>query len=299
MGTDAGRLGRPMLQTAVRYSLRYPWLIVFVVVVLAGAGVISLQRANYDVFPNFAPPIVLVDTIVPGLAAGDIETLVTTPVESAIDGVPGLSKLRSQSVAGLSAITAVFGGGTDLYRDRQLVAERIAGVSASLPPGARPQLLPSQSATGTVLDIGLTSSRLSLIELTELTHAVIRPALLAVPGVANVVIFGAQPQQWQVRVNPETLLQAHVGLNQIIKATASGSKIQRAGVIDTPNQRFIVQSHGQAASLAQLGNTVIDPIAVPPLTLGALTHLTVGSAPAIGAALIGQRPGLLLIVSAQ
>ena len=288
-----------MLQTVVRHSLRYPWLVVLVAVVLGGAGLISLQHANYDVFPNFSPPIVRIDTIVPGLAAGDVETMVTTPVEDAINGIPGLSKLRSQSVAGLSAVTAVFRGGTDLYRDRQLVAERIAGAASLLPIGARPQLLPSQSATGTVLDIGLTSSRLNLIQLTELTRAVIRPALLAVPGVANVVIFGAQPQQWQVRVDPETLLSAHVGLNQVIKAAASGSGIRRAGVLDTPNQRFVIQSHGQSTTLAQLAETVIAPTATPPLTLGAVAHLTVGSAPPIGAALIGQQPGLLLIVSAQ
>ena len=288
-----------MLQTFVRHSLRYPWLVVLVAVVLGGAGLISLQHADYDVFPNFSPPIVRIDTIVPGLAAGDVETMVTTPVEAAINGVPGLTKLRSQSVAGLSAITAVFRGSTDLYRDRELVAERIVSATSSLPAGARPQLLPSQSATGTVLDIGLTSSRLDLIQLTELTRAVIRPALLAVRGVANVVIFGAQPQQWQVRVDPQTLLAAHVGLNQVITAAAAASNIRRAGVLDTPNQRFIVQSHGQAASLAQLGVTVIDPRATLPLTLDAVARLTVGSAPAIGAALIGQQSGLLLIVSAQ
>jgi len=288
-----------MLQTVVRYSLRYPWLIVFVIVVLGGAGAISLQRADYDVFPNFAPPIVRVDTIVPGLAAADVETLVTTPLEAAINGVPGLAKLRSQSVAGLSAVTAAFRGGTDLYRDRELLAERIAGATSSLPAGARPQLLPSQSATGTVLDIGLTSSRLSLLQVTELTRAVIRPALLAVRGVASVVIFGAQPQQWQVHVDPQTLLSAHVGLNQVIAAAASGSDIRRAGVLDTPNQRFVVQSHGQATTLAQFGKTVIDPKAKPPVTLDTVAHLSIGSAPAVGAALIGRRPGLLLIVSAQ
>ncbi|MEJ2436065.1 MAG: efflux RND transporter permease subunit, partial [Pseudolabrys sp.] len=160
---------------------------------LGGAGIMALLRANYDVFPNFAPPIVRVDTFAPGLAPEDVETLATTPVENAIIGVPGLAKLRSQSIAGLSVITATFRGDTDLYRDRDLVAQRLATVA--LPPGARSQLTPSQSATGTVLDVGLTSSRLSLIALTELTQATIRPALLAVPGVANVVIFGARPRQ--------------------------------------------------------------------------------------------------------
>jgi CzcA family heavy metal efflux pump len=288
-----------MLRTIIRHSLGYPWLVIVAAVALGGAGVISLQRANYDVFPNFAPPIVTIDTLLSGLAPEDVETLVTTPIEDAVNGVPGLAKLRSQSVAGLSVVTATFRGSTDLYRDRELIAERIATAAPLLPARARSELVPSQSATGTVLDIGLTSSRLSLIELTKLTQAVIRPALLAVPGVANVVIFGARPQQWQVQVKPETLLSAHVGLNQVIAAAAAGSAIRSAGVVDTANQRFLMQSHGQAASLSQLAQTVIDRQATTPLTLGAVADLAVGSAPPIGAALIGQKPGLLLIVSAQ
>ena len=288
-----------MLRAIVRHSLAYPWIVGLVVLALGGAGVISLQHANYDVFPNFAPPIVTVDTLNPGLAAEDVATLVTTPIENAMAGVPGLATLRSQSVAGLSVVTATFHSGTDIYRDRELVAERIATAAPLLPAEARSELMPSQSATGTVLDIGLTSSLLSLIELTELTRAVIRPALLAVPGVANVVIFGARPQQWQVRVDPKTLLAAHIGLNQVMAAAAAGSAIRSAGVVDTTNQRFVMQSHGQAANLTQLGQTVIDRQAETPLTLGAVADLAVGSAPPIGAALIGQKPGLLLIVSAQ
>ena len=288
-----------MLRAIVRHSLRYPWLVVFAAIALGGAGINSLLRANFDVFPNFAPPIVAVNTTVPGLAPNDVETLVTTPIEYAVDGVPGLAKMRSLSVAGLSVVTATFRGDTDIYRDRQLVSERIATVASRLPAGARAQLMPAQSATGTVLDVGLTSSRLSLMEMTELTRAVIRPALLAVPGVANVVIFGARPQQWQVRVEPKALLAAHIGLNQVIEAAAAGSGIRRAGVIDTADQRFLMQSHGQAADLSALGQTVIDRQAATPLTLGDVAHLTAASRPPIGAALIGQKPGLLLIVSAQ
>ncbi|MGA8380041.1 MAG: efflux RND transporter permease subunit [Stellaceae bacterium] len=288
-----------MLRTVIRYSLGYPWLVTFAALAIGLVGALSLRRADYDVFPEFAPPIVTVDTIVPGLAAQDVATLVTTPIEDAVSGAPGLTKLRSQSVAGLSVVSAIFRGSTDLYQDRQFVAERIAAASRLLPSAARAVLTPSQSATGTVLDIGLTSSRLSLMQLTELTRATIRPALLAVPGVANVVIFGARPQQWQVRVDPEKLLAAHIGLNQIIEAAAAASAIRGAGVVDTPNQRFLVQSHGQAADLAQLAATVIDRLAATPLTLGAVADVAAGSPPPIGAALIGQQPGLLLIISSE
>jgi CzcA family heavy metal efflux pump len=286
-----------MLRAIVRLCLRFPWPTLFVVLGLALAGAAALVNANYDVFPNFAPPIITIYTTVPGLAPRDVASLVTTPIEDAVIGVPGLATLRSQSVAGVSRVTAVFHGNTDLYRDRELVAERVASAANLLPADARTVLPPSESAAGIVLDVGLTSDRLSLMQLTELTRAVIRPALLAVPGVATVPIFGARPQQWQVRVEPGTLLAAHVGFNQVIAAAAAASGIKSAGLVATANQRFLVQSHGQAADLAQLSHTVISRDAATPLTLGNVAHIVAASAPPIGAALIGQKPGLLLVIT--
>ena len=288
-----------MLRALVRNSIAYPWLVLLASLAVAGGGVMALTGANYDVFPNFAPPIVTVDTFAPGLAAKDVETLATTPIEATVIGVPGLTKLRSQSVTGLSVVTATFRGNTSLYRDRELIAQRIGNATPLLPPGTRSQLTPSQSAAGTVLDIGLTSSRLSQIALTELVRSTVRPALLAVPGVSNVVIFGAHPRQWQVRVKPTALLAAHVGLNQVIQAATAGSAIRPAGVIDTQNQRFMMQSHGQAANIRELGRTAIDRPGAPPLPLSAVADLSEGTSPPIGAALIGQKPGLLLIISSQ
>jgi CzcA family heavy metal efflux pump len=288
-----------MLRAIVRYSLLYPWLVTFAALALTVAGALALRTANYDVFPEFAAPSVTIDTTVAGLAPEDVEALVTTPIENAVIGVPGLEKLRSQSLAGLSVVTAVFRGGTDLYRDRELVAERVATAAPLLPAIASSVLVPSQSATGNVRDFGLTSSRLSLTQLTELARAEIQPALLAVPGVADVVMFGARPQQWQVRVDPKALIATHLGLNQVIAAASAASAIRSAGIVDTANQRFLMQSHGQAADPTQLAQTVIDGNTTTiPLTLGDVAHITVGSPPAIGAALVGQRPGLQLIVSA-
>src|SRR5579864_3346486 len=258
-----------MLRAIVRYSLLYPWLVAFAAVVLAGAGALALQTANYDVFPEFGAPSVTIDTTVTGLAPEDVEALVTTPIENAVIGVPGLVKLRSQSLSGISSVTAVFRGGTDLVRNRELVAERIAAAAAELPSNARPLLVPSLSATGYVRDFGLTSATLSLIQLTELARAQIVPALLAVPGVADVVIFGARPQQWQVRVDPKALIAAHLGLNQVIAAAGAASAVRSAGALDTANQRFLMQSHGQPADLAQLSETVVSSgNAKTPVTLG-------------------------------
>jgi CzcA family heavy metal efflux pump len=287
-----------MLRAIVRSSLAYPWLVTCAALALGIAGALALRTADYDVFPEFAPPTLTVETTASGLAPEDVEALVTTPLEDAVIGVPGLARLRSQSLAGMSVVTAVFRGGTDLYRDRELVAERIAAATPSLPAMARPVLVPSQSATGNVRDFGVTSSRLSAIALTRLVRSEIRPALLAVPGVADVVVFGARPPQWQVRVAPQALVAAHLGLNQVMRAAAAASAISAAGVVDTANQRFVIRPHGQAADLPQVAQTVIDGAAVPPLTLGDVAHVALGAPPALGAALVGQKPGLQLIISA-
>jgi Cu/Ag efflux pump CusA len=257
-----------MLRAIVRLCLRFPWPTLLAVIGVAIAGIFSLLHANYDVFPNFAPPIVTVYTVVPGLTPQDIESLVTTPIEHAVNGTPGLANLRSQSSAGLSVVTATFHGNTGLYRDRELVAQRIAAAASLLPANARPVMPAPESAAGNVLDVGLTSNRLSLMQLTELARAVVRPALLAVPGVANAPIFGARPQQWQIQVDPQKLLSARIGLNQVAAAAAAASGVRSAGLLDTPNQRFVVQSHGQAADLAQLSQAVIRSGARPPLSLG-------------------------------
>ena len=286
-----------MLRAIIRFCLRFPWPTVIAAVGLGIAGGVSLLHADYDVFPEFAAPIVTVYTTVSGLAPRDVESLVTTPIEDAVIGVPGLDTLRSQSVSGISVVTAIFHGGTNLYRDRQFVAERVAAAARLLPSNARPVLPASESAAGIVLDVGLTSNRLSLMQLTELTRAVIRPALLAVPGVASVPIFGARPRQWQVRVEPKALIAAHIGLNQVTRAAAAASGVKSAGLLDTANQRFLLQSHGQAADLSQLAHSIIARRGGTPLTLGDVAHVVAGSPPPIGAALIGQKPGLLLIVT--
>jgi CzcA family heavy metal efflux pump len=287
-----------MLRTIVINSLRYPWLVTIAWLAVGAAGALALRTAGYDVFPEFAPPAVTIETTLGGLAPEDVEALVTTPIEHAVIGSPGLAVMRSESVPGFSTVTAVFRGGTDLFRDRELVAERVATAAPLLPASAHPVLVPSLSSTGNVRDIGLTSARLSLIRLTRIAQSEVLPALLAVPGVADVVMFGGRPQQWQIQVDPQRLIAAHLGLDQVVSGAAAASAVRSAGVLDTANQRFLMQSHGQTDDLAALAATVIDGRAAIPVTLGDVANIAVGAPPPIGAALIGEKPGLQLIVSA-
>ncbi|HEX2940404.1 MAG TPA: efflux RND transporter permease subunit, partial [Rhodopila sp.] len=177
-----------MIAAIVRGCLTFPRLVLLAGIAVMAVGLLAAGNARYDVFPEFSQPTIEIETNVTGLAPEQIEALVTTPVEHAVNGVPGLVALRSRSSSGLSLVTAVFSAESDVVRDRQLVAERLAPLAGSLPAGVTPVIAPLQSSTGSVLGIGLRAPKLSLIQLTEIARWTIRPALLAVPGVAEVAI---------------------------------------------------------------------------------------------------------------
>src|SRR5262249_9617256 len=173
---------------------------------LLARGAPAAGHARLDVFPEFAPPEVIVQTEAPGLAPEEVEQLVTGPVESAVNGLPGLDALRSRSVQGLSVVDAVFRDGTDVVRARQQVAERLAELAGQLPEGGKPpRLAPLTSSTGRLLTVGLTSAKLTPIELRDRAQWDVRPRLLAVAGVASVVLYGGDVRQFQVQIHPEAL----------------------------------------------------------------------------------------------
>src|SRR5487761_1099875 len=148
-----------MLSAIVRFSLRFRGIIIALACALLGYGLYALTQARYDVFPEFAPPEVVIQTEAPGLSPEQVEVLVTQPIENAINGVPGIESLRSGSIQGLSVITVVFGSGTEIYRGRQVVAERLATVASELPTGVQPPLMtPLVSSTGWVMEVSFTSA---------------------------------------------------------------------------------------------------------------------------------------------
>ena len=287
------------MRAIVEFCLRLRWLVLFAALGLALLGVIAVLHAPYDVFPEFGQPTITVVTNAAGLAPRQIEALVTTPVEDAVNGIPGLSVLRSQSMEGLSVVTVVFHGKTNVYLDQQLVAQRIAPLTTLLPPGATPVIAPLQSSTGVALTIGLSSSKLSLMQLTEIARWTIRPALLAVPGVSKVVIFGAQPEQLQAQFDPSKLVALHIGLNQLIAATAQASEVRGAGVVNTPNQQLVLMSHGQATTPSLLADSLLVRRAHHSVTLGEVAHVVAAPPPPIGDALVGTQKGLVLVIGAQ
>lgn len=277
------------------------------VVVLLGAvlflvvGARAAMNARVDVFPEFSPPRVEIQTEAPGLSALEVETLVTTPIERAVHGVAFVSKLRSKSVIGLSSVLLIFDDGTDVMQARQLVQERIANLAGQLPTSAKtPVMLAPLSSTSRVLKIGVSSATRSQIDLSDLARFTIRPRLMAVPGVANVAIWGQRNRQFQILVNPDALQASGVRLDQVLKAATDASTPAPAGYVDTSNQRFAVVHTTFAGSKDALGETVVaSRPSGASIRLADVATIAEQSPAPIGDAIIDGAPGLLLIVEKQ
>jgi CzcA family heavy metal efflux pump len=289
-----------MLNAIVHFSLRFRGIVIALACALLGYGVYSLSQARYDVFPEFAPPRVVIQTEAPGLSPEQVEILVTQPIENAIHGVPGIDTLRSGSIQGLSVITVVFRPESDIYRDRQVVAERLAAVAGSLPTGVRaPLMTPLTTSTSLVLAVALTSQKQSLMTLRTVADWTVRQRLLAVPGVANVGVFGGDIKQFQIQLNPERLVQHSVSIEEIIAASKRATGVRGAGFIETPNQRIVLQTEGQSPTVDQIAHTVVLHRDGANLTLGDVAEVAEAPEPPIGAAAVMGKPGVLLMIDAQ
>ena len=289
-----------MLNALVRFSLRFRGIVFALALAVLGYGIYTLGRAKYDVFPEFSPPLVAIQTEAPGLSPEQVELLVTTPIELAINGLPDLASVRSGSIQGLSAITVTFQQGTDIYRDRQVIAERLGTLGGRLPDGVKaPTMTPLTSSTSTVLGVGLTSERRSLMELRTAADWTVRLQLLSVPGVANVTVFGGDVKQFQIQPEAERLIQHNVSLDDVLQAARKATSVVGAGFVEGPNQRLVLQSQAQATTTEQLAGTVVLHQNGISLVLGQLARVVEGPAPAFGAAAIEGRPGVMLMVEAQ
>jgi CzcA family heavy metal efflux pump len=288
-----------LLNAIVRFSIRFRGTVIALACALLFYGVYSLFGARYDVFPEFAPPEVTIQTEAPGLSSEQVEVLVTQPIENAINGVTGIDSMRSASIQGLSVITVVFGSGTDIYRDRQVVAERLASVANALPAGVHsPLMTPLTSATSVIMQVGFTSHKLSLMSLRTIADWTIKPRLLAVQGVAGIEVYGGEVREIQFQFEPGQLMRYGVSVNELIAAARQATGIRGAGFIDTANQRLVLQTQGQSLTPAEIAQTVLVHHGSASVTLGEVAQVKDAPAPAFGAATIRGQPGVILIVDA-
>jgi CzcA family heavy metal efflux pump len=284
----------------IRFSIRFRAVIVALACIVLAYGVNVLYRAKYDVFPEFAPPQVSVQTEAPGLSPEQVEVLVTQQLENVINGTTGVSSLRSISIQGLSVITVTFDPASDIYQDRQLVAERLAEEAPQLPAGVEPpSMTPLTSSTSVMLVAGLTSAERSLMDLHTIAEWTIRPSLLAVPGVAKVAIFGGDEKSIQIQVDPDQLIRFHLGLNDVMLAAARATAIRGGGFIDTGNQRIVLQSEGQSITPEDLARTVLVNNGDASVTLANVADVVTAPEPPIGGAAIGGTEGVQMVVSEQ
>jgi len=289
-----------MLRHLVEFSLRSRGLVIALALALMGYGLFVTAHSKLDVFPEFVQPQVAVQTEAPGLAPEQVEALVTRPVESVLNGAGNLESIRSESIQGLSVVTAVFKEGTDIYRARQVLAENLGQLAGNLPAGVKsPTMSPLTSSTMDLLKFGLVSETLSPIELRTFADWTVKPRLLAVRGVAGVKVFGGEVRQLQIQVKPDRLAAFGLSISDVMQAAGAATGVRGAGYVETAAQRLVLQTEGQSLTAEQLGNVVVTQRNGRSIRLQDVAGVVVAGAPKFGDAIINGRPGVLMTTASQ
>jgi CzcA family heavy metal efflux pump len=288
--------------------LRFRFIVLVIGVSIMYFGVGRLRELPVDVFPEFAPPRIEVQTICLGLSSAEVEAQVTVPLEDALNGVPGIDVMRSKSVGQLSSITMILKPGVDEFQARQMVTERLGVATPGLPIWASPPfMMPPLSATSRTMKIGISSADRSVMDLSMLAYWKIRQRLLAVPGVANIQIYGEQLKMVQVEVDPERLARLDVTLEEVQEAVSDaldvgllrfseGAFIGQGGFVETPTQRMALSFENVAVTPETLARSPVTTRDGRRLLLREVADLVYGPQGMIGDAIINDGPGLMLIV---
>jgi CzcA family heavy metal efflux pump len=290
-----------MLSRIVGFSLRNRFLVLALASVLFLFGLYQVSRSPMDVFPEFAPPQVTVETEAPGLSSEEVESLVTLRLELAINGTPGLQTLRSISRPGVASITAIFADDTDVYRDRQLIAERIATVARDLPESVvAPEIVPLTSASSTIEVLGVTSDGpFDPIAVRTFADWTLKPRILSVPGISKVVTYGGRSAQYQVTIRADALRDFDLTLDDVENAARKATAISPAGSTEIQGQRLSIRSVSQATGPEDLKSSPVafrDGTTIP---LSRVADVRIGPEFPIGEATLNGQPAVVLLVARQ
>ncbi|MBI1246714.1 CusA/CzcA family heavy metal efflux RND transporter [bacterium] len=289
-----------MLSRLIQFSLEFRLIVMLLAGALILVGAYTVEQSPWDVFPEFAPPQIVVQTEAPGLSTEEVEQLVTIPIESAVNGVSHIKTLRSSSAPGLSVVKAIFEDRTDILDARQLVSERLNEASPQLPSiVGTPRMTPLAASTSRLLMVGLTSQNHSSMQLRTIADWTFRRRLQAVRGVAHVEVFGGEVKQYQVLVDPTELRRHQITLEQVTLAARNATGFGGAGYIETPNQRLTIQQRTRIASPDDLAAVPVMIEEGVPLNLGHVADVVIGPADKPGDATINGEPGILLLIHKQ
>jgi nickel/cobalt tolerance cation efflux system protein len=289
-----------MLNVIPKWSIAQRWLVVLGAIALTIWSIITVSRMPLDVLPNFAPPQVEVQTEAPGLAPEAVESLVTLPLESAVNGTPGVEVVRTSSAVGISVLRVVFKWGTDPYQARQLVAERLQDVQNRLPEGVgAPQISPLAPPIGTVIQYAFTSETTSIMEVRRLVDGKINNRLLAVPGVSQVLVYGGEMQQFQVIADPAKLKALKVSLQEVVTAANEANAKTAGGLLIDPERELVIRGQGQIQTIADLQKAVVKVQEGKPILLRDVAEVKVGAALQRGDASWNTKRAVVLMVNKQ
>jgi CzcA family heavy metal efflux pump len=286
------------IERLIRLSLRHRWLVVVALALLTTIGSGWIATRPVEIFPDLSAPTVTIITEAPGMAPEEVEVLVTFPVESAVNGAPGVRRLRSVSADGISVIRVEFHWQTDIFQARQIVSERLGRVE--LPAQVeRPELGPISSIMGEITFVAMTSSTVPPMELRRLADTVVRRNLLAISGISQVVPIGGETRQLQVTVRPAALVQHQLALSTVLEALRAASRSPAAGFHVEGGQEYLVRGLGRARSPEDIAATVVAVRDGVPVRIGQLADVTWGAEPARGTASYNHRPAVILSVQKQ
>lgn len=290
-----------MLNRIIRFSLQNRLLVLVASVLLLVAGTYRAIHAEVDVFPDLNAPTVVVMTEANGMAAEEVEQLVTFPIETAVNGATGVRRVRSSSTTGFSVVWVEFEWGTDIYLDRQIVSEKLAAIGESLPDNVgNPTLGPQSSILGELLIVGLTADSTSMLDLRTLADWTIRPRLLSTGGVAQVAVLGGDVKEYQILLHPERMKHYGVSLGEVMAVTRGMNRNTNGGVIYQYGNEYIVRGVVSTDVVAQMGRAVVKSADGTPIRLSDIADVRVGAQqPRLGLASEKGRPAVLLTVTKQ
>jgi CzcA family heavy metal efflux pump len=289
-----------MIDGVIRWSLNNRLFVLLGAALLLVAGSYTAWNMPVDVFPDLTAPTVTVITEAHGMAPEEAETQIAFPIETSLNGAPGVRRVRSASAVGIAIVWVEFDWGTDIYQARQIVAEKLQLAAASLPPGAdRPTLAPISSIMGEILFIALTSDKHDAMELKTTADWVLRKRLLAVPGVSQVIPTGGETKQYQVILSPERLSSYGIAVDEVVQALKSTNENTSAGFYLEGGQQYLIHGVGRVRRVEDIGETFVAMRGREPVLVRQLGEVRIGPALKLGEGSHDARPAVVLGIQKQ